>query len=110
MIPQLDPQKMERMLRQLGIKTEPIPATEVIIKTSKGDIKITNPQVIKTTMKGQVVFQVSGNVEEDIFSEEDIKLVMEQSGVEDEKKVKEALAKSQGDIVNAIMELKKTES
>jgi NACalpha-BTF3-like transcription factor len=57
-------------------------------------------------MQGQVVFQVSGNVKEQKFSDEDIKLVMEQSGIKDEDAVKQVLQETSGDIVEAIMKLK----
>ncbi len=97
---------MEQMLKKLGMKMDNIPANEVIIKTDSGDITIENPQVVKTSMKGQVVFQVSGNVKEQVFSDEDIKLAMEQSGVTDKEKVKQALQEANGDIVEAIMKLK----
>ncbi len=106
MFPGLDPKKMEQMLKKLGMKMDNIPANEVIIKTDSGDITIENPQVVKTSMKGQVVFQVSGNVKERAFSDEDIKLVMEQSGVSDKEKIKQALQETNGDIVEAIMKLK----
>jgi len=97
---------MEQMLKKLGMKMDNIPANKVIIKSDSGDITIEAPQVIKTTMKGQVVFQVSGNVKEQAFSDEDVKLVMEQSGVEDKEKIKQALKETNGDIVEAIMRLK----
>lgn len=107
MIPGMDPKKVEQMLKQLGMKMEDIPASEVIIKTDDGDITISNPQVVKTIMKDQVVYQVSGNVKEETFSEEDVKLVVNQTGIKDEKRIKQALEESKGDVVEAIMKLKK---
>ncbi len=107
MIPGMDPKKLEQTLKQLGMQMEDVHASEVIIKTDSGDITINNPQVIKTTMKGQVVYQVSGATKETAFSEEDVKLVMNQTGVKDEKKIKQALEDSKGDVVEAIMRLKK---
>lgn len=106
MFPGMDPKKMEQMLKKLGMKMDNIPANKVIIKTDSGDITIENPQVVKTSMKGQVVFQVSGNVKEQVFSDEDVKLVMEQSGIKDKEKIKQALKETNGDIVEAIMKLK----
>ncbi len=106
MFPSIDPKKMQQMMKQLGMKMDNIPAKQVIIKTDTGNITIEEPQVIKTTMNGQIVFQVSGNVKEQSFSDEDIKLVIEQSGVKDEEKVKKALQETNGDIVEAIMKLK----
>ncbi len=107
MFPGLDPKKMQQMLKKMGMKMDNIPANKVVIETDSGDITIQDPQVIKTSMKGQVVFQVSGNVKEQKFSDEDVKLVMEQSGTKDEEKIKQALKETNGDIVEAIMKLKK---
>ena len=102
----MNPKQLEGMLKQMGMKMDNISASQVVIKTDNGDITINNPQVVKTTMKGQVVYQISGNADESIFSEEDVKLVMEQSGVKDEEKVKKALHESNGEVVEAIMKLK----
>jgi nascent polypeptide-associated complex subunit alpha len=106
MFPSLDPQKMQQMLKKMGMKMDNIPATQVIIKTDSGNITIGNPQVIKTTVQGQVVFQVSGDVKEQSSSDEDIKLVIEQTGINDEKRVKQVLKETDGDIAEAIMKLK----
>jgi nascent polypeptide-associated complex subunit alpha len=108
MLPGLDPKKMQDMLKKLGMKMDNISAKQVIIKTDSGDITIDDPEVIKTTMKDQIVFQISGNVKEQSFSNEDLKIVMNQSGIKEEQKAREALQKSGGDIVKAIMELKKS--
>jgi len=95
------------MLRQLGIKAEPVKAKEVVIKTESGDITIENPEVIKTVMKDKVIYQVMTKSGE-AFSDEDIKLVMEQSGCKDVEKVKQALRETKGDIVEAIIKLKES--
>ena len=108
MFPGMDAKKMQQMLKRLGMKLDTLQANEVIIKTDSGDIIIENPQVVKTSMKGQVVFQVSGNVKEKLYSDEDVKLVIDQTGVKDEAKVKKALEESKGDIAQAIMKLKQT--
>jgi len=102
----VDPKKMQQMMKQLGMKADNVPASQVIIKTDAGDIIVDEPQVIKTTMKGQVMFQVSGNVKEKSFSDEDVKLIMEQTGVDDEKKIKELLQQNNGDVAKTIMQLK----
>ncbi len=107
MFPGLDTKKMQQMLKRMGMKMDNVPANQVIIKTDSGDIVIEEPQVIKTSMKGQVLFQVSGNVKERVFSDEDVKLVIEQSGVKDKDRVIKALQETNGDIVEAIMKLKK---
>ena len=102
----VDPKKMQQMMKQLGMKADNVPASQVIIKTDAGDIIVDEPQVIKTTMKGQVMFQVSGNVKDKSFTDEDVKLIMEQTGVDDEKKIKELLQQNNGDVAKTIMQLK----
>jgi nascent polypeptide-associated complex subunit alpha len=102
----MDPKKMQQMMKQLGMKMNNIPASQVIIKTDSGDIIVDQPEVVKTTMQGQVVFQVSGNVKEKFFSDEDVKLVMEQSRITDKDLATKALQEANGDVVKAIMKLK----
>ncbi|MEM5777289.1 MAG: nascent polypeptide-associated complex protein [Candidatus Aenigmatarchaeota archaeon] len=101
----MDPKKVEQMLKQLGMQMEDIKATQVIIKAENGDIIIDDPQVVKTTMRDQVIYQVSGKVRQEI-SQEDIKIVMDQTGIKDEEKIKKAIMEAKGDIVEAIMKLK----
>jgi nascent polypeptide-associated complex subunit alpha len=102
----MDPKKMQQMMKQLGMKMDNVPATQVIIKTDAGDIVVEEPQVVKTTMQGQIVFQVSGNVKEKSFSDEDVKLIMEQSGTNDKEQATKALQEANGDVVKAIMKIK----
>jgi len=102
----LDPKKMRQMLKMAGIKLEEVDASEVIIKRETGDLIIEEPQVMKLMMKDQVMFQVMGKIKEKLFSEEDVKLVMEQTGIKDRKKVEDVLKESKGDIAEAIMKLK----
>ncbi len=102
----MDPKKMQQMMKQLGMKMDNVPASQVIIKTDAGDIIVEEPQVVKTTMQGQIVFQVSGNVKEKSFSDEDVKLVMDQSKTTDKEQATKALQEANGDVVKAIMKLK----
>jgi len=102
----MDPKKMQQMLKKLGMKMDNISANQVIIKTDSGDITIDKPQVIKTTMKDQVVFQISGNVKQKAFTDEDVKLVVEQTGVDDKERIKELLQQNDGDVAKTIMQLK----
>ena len=102
---------MQQMMKQLGIQQVDIPATEVIIKTEEKDIIITNPSVAKVNMMGQETFQVSGEIHErehsvvPEISEEDIKTVMEQAGV-DQKTALKAIEEAEGDLAEAILKLK----
>ena len=97
---------MQQMLKKLGMKIDNIPASQVIIKTDSKDIIIDEPQVIKTTMKGQLVFQISGNVKEKSFSDEDVNLIMEQTGITDKEKIKKTLQQNNGDVAKTILQLK----
>jgi len=59
-------------------------------------------------MQGQETYQVSGEAIEEStesFSEEDVKMVASQTG-KNEEEVKGALEESDGDIADAIMNLK----
>ncbi len=101
-------------MKQLGIQQVDIPATEVIIKTEDKEIIITNPSVAKVNMMGQETFQISGNIEErelssaPQISEEDIKTVMEQAGVDKTAALK-AIEEANGDLAEAILHLQQEE-
>ena len=98
-------------MKQLGIQQVEIPATEVIIRTDKKNIIISNPSVAKVNMMGQENFQITGDVhEEEIssapeISEEDVRTVMEQAGV-DKNTAQEAIEEANGDLAEAILNLR----
>ena len=103
----LNPNLMKNLMKQ--VRMEEVPATEVVIKTTNGNLVITNPSVQRMKVQGKDLFQVSGEVVEQEtmeVSEEDIKLVMEQTSASEEA-VLEALGESDGDIAGAILLLKK---
>lgn len=109
MFPNLDPKKMQALMRQMGINQEEIDAVRVIIEKEDGKIIIENPNVVKIDMKGQENFQISGDIkeissedEEDSF-EEDVKILMEKCNCSKEEAI-EALEKSEGDLTEAMME------
>jgi len=102
-----DPNMLRNVMKQL--KMEEIPATEVVIKTSSGNIIVSNPSVQKMNMQGKDMFQISGDIsnEETIeVSEDDIKMVMDQTGCSEDSAI-DALGKSNGDLAGAILLLKK---
>ena len=107
----LDPKKMQAMMKQMGISQEEIASSKVIIeKEDGGKIIISNPSVAKINAQGQESFQISGDISEQNnekpgFSEKDIKTIREQTGCS-EKQAKQALEKT-GDLVEAIMLLRK---
>ncbi len=113
MFPGINPKQMEKAMRQMGIKSEEIDATEVIIRLNSGsELVISNPSVQKVVMAGNESFQISGEaversaeVEAEI-SEDDISIVAEKAGVSREK-AKGALEEAKGDIAEAILMLGK---
>jgi len=102
---------MQQAMRQMGIKQEELDASEVVIRLKDKDLVITDPQVTRINMSGQESFQISGAITVQPrtlkleISEDDIKTVMEQAGV-DAKTAKEALKDTNGDIAEAILALK----
>ena len=108
MFPNLDPKKMQAVMKQMGINQEEIDASRVIIeKSDNSKIIIENPSVIKIKMQGNESFQISGDVSEEAgesFSEEDIKTVIEKTGCS-KAEAEEALEKNNGDLAEAILEL-----
>jgi len=103
----INPKQLEKMARKMGMQTEQIDAEEVIIKTPENEIVISNPQVARVNMMGQDTFQISGDVSErsrEKFSEEDIKMIMEQAGVS-EAEARAALEET-NDMAEAILRLK----
>ena len=101
----INPVQMQRLMKQMGIKTEDIKASKIIIETEDKNLIIENPQVTKMTIQGQETYQIIGKTSvENKISEEDIKIVMEKANVNREK-AKEALNKTKGDIAEAIISL-----
>ncbi len=105
MFPNIDPKKMQAVMKQMGINQIEIDSSKVIIeKEDGGKIVINNPSVVKIKMQGQESFQISGEVsEEENFSEEDVKTIVEKTGCS-EKVAKESLEKT-GDLAESILEL-----
>ncbi|NOR85265.1 nascent polypeptide-associated complex protein [archaeon] len=104
----MNPKQMDKMMRQMGMKSVDIDASEVIIKCADKEIVISNPGVQKIIMMGQESFQISGEVSEksiDAFSKEDVLMVVEQTSVSEDKAMT-ALKNADGDIAEAIMSLK----
>lgn len=110
MFPNIDPRSLKKMMKQMGMNMEEIPANEVIIKQPDGkEISIKDPKVTKMKVPGQGdSFQIMGEVSEGTsvpeISEEDINMVAEQTKVSKEK-AKEAIEKANGDIAKAILSL-----
>ena len=108
---QFNQRQMQQAMKRMGIAQVDIPAKEVIIRTEEKDIIISDPQVAKVNMMGQMTFQISGTVTERSISaepdisEDDIKTVMEQADVNKEVAEK-AIKSAKGDLAEAILNLK----
>lgn len=108
----IDQRKMRRMMKQMGIKTEELEGVrEVVIKLPNKELVIPDAQVTLTEMSGQRTYQVVGEAQErgvkPEISEEDVKLVMEQAGVE-RAEAERALKEAEGDLAQAILKLKES--
>lgn len=108
MFPNIDPKKMQAVMKQMGIAQTEISSSRVIIeKTDGGKLIIENPSVTRIKMQGNESFQISGEVkeenEENDFSEEDIKTIMEKTGCSEEEAL-DALGET-GDLAGAILRL-----
>lgn len=105
---QIDPRQMKRMMQQMGIKTEEVPAKRVIIEKEDEKIILEDPSVTSIEQGGEKSYQISGGEVKIVpnIPEDDIKLVAEQSGSSDLDAAK-ALEESNGDVAEAILKLKK---
>ena len=104
----MNPAKIQGMMKKMGISQTPLNVKRVIFEIDDGNLVIDDPSVIKIMMQGQESYQVTGEAHEEsieTFSEDDVKMVVEKTG-KSETEVREALEKSNGDIAEAIMELR----
>ena len=98
---------MEKAMKKMGMKQEEIEAEQVVISCKHKKIIINNPQITKINMMGQESLQIIGDMEEvesEGFKDEDIHIVMEQTGCSREE-AKKALDEKK-DIAAAILHLK----
>ena len=112
----MDPAKLEKLMKKMNIDTGIVDAMEVIIKKNDGkEIVFSEPQVMTVNMQGNLVYQVSGETseretkedkkDEAVLKEEDVKLIMDQTG-KDKETVEKTLERLNNDLAKAIMELK----
>jgi nascent polypeptide-associated complex subunit alpha len=106
MMPGMDMGKLKKLMKDM----EQIDAQRVIIEKEGSKLIIERPQVTKINMMGQETYQIVGQAEEvkeekELFSDEDVTMVIEQTG-SDEETVRETLIKNSGDIAKTILDLK----
>lgn len=106
----ISPREAKRMMQRMGLSMDTIPdVEEVIVKTSTKEIIIERPEVAVLKLRGQQIFQITGEnivekqTEKKIeIPEEDVRLVADQTGKSMEE-AKRALEESGGDLAKAIL-------
>jgi len=123
-----DPRRMKHMMRKMGIEQEELEGVEqVLIVTRDKEIVFDAPEVVAVTAQGQTTYQVSGRGVERPrgaggapvgaavasgappararkYSEDDVQLVMQQTGAP-EAKVRAALDATDGEVAEAMIRL-----
>jgi len=108
----MNPKQMQKLMNQMGIKSEELQAERVVIEKSDGSkIVIESPSVTVIEMGGQKSFQIAGNTMEEKAGaastpEDDAAFVMKETGCSLEQAEK-ALREAGGDIAKAILSLEK---
>jgi len=104
----INPAMMKKLMKQMNMK--PVNAKRVEIYTNGEKLVINNPEVTQMKVMGETIFQIKGDVEKEEnienIPDEDIDLVMEQTGAGREQ-VEAALEETGGDLAKAIDMLKK---
>jgi len=112
----MNPRETKRMMQRMGMNMDSVPDVEqVIIRTSSKEITIDQPEVAILEMQGQKIFQViGGKIAEKapertppsasnlVVSEEDVKLVADQTGKSVEE-ARKALEECDSDLAKAIL-------
>ena len=105
----MNPRQMKKLMKQLGIKMEELDGVkEVVLRLEGKEIVLKNPVVTVMVVQGEKTYQIVPGSEEvrEVLEipEEDIQLVMEQTGVDRETALR-ALKETKGDIAEAILRL-----
>ena len=112
----INPRQMKQAMKKMGISQSEIPnVTEVIIRTRGNETVITSAQVVCIDMNGSRSYQITGNeIVRPLTSssdapgleipEEDIELVMSQTGCARDKAI-EALEATDGQPAEAIIKI-----
>ena len=105
----INPRQMNQMMKRLGINVKEIKNVEkVIIQTDEKEYIFEDAEVTIMDAQGQKTYQITGNPSiierKEEFKEEDIKLIIDQTG-KSEEEAKKALEETKGDIAEAIMKL-----
>lgn len=106
----ISPREARRMMQRMGLSMTPLPdVQEVIIRTGAKELLIENPEVSVLEIRGQKIFQVTGEkvVEKAVkrrvtIPEEDVQLVAQQAKVSLDQ-ARAALEQTNGDLAQAIL-------
>lgn len=112
----INPRETRRMMQRMGMNMDALPdVNQVIIRTSNKEITIEQPEVAILEMQGQKIFQVIGGKTTErasmkpasvaskiVVSEEDVKLVADQTGKSMEE-ARKTLEECDGDLAKAIL-------
>jgi len=105
----VSPREAKRMMQRMGLSMEGISdVEEVIIRSSRKEIIVENPEVTVLDLHGQKIFQVTGQVTEKKIEkqieipDEDVKLVADQTSRSMED-ARQALEETDGDLAKAIL-------
>jgi len=118
----LDPNKMQQMMKQMGIDIDELDAEEVIIRTSDEELVFTDADVQRMDAQGQQTYNIVGEPErrdrgeslespsedaddtDDGIPQDDVELVAQRAGAS-ESEAREALEATDGDLAAAIEHL-----
>lgn len=105
----MDPRQMKKLMRQLGIRMEELEGVkEVVLRLEGKEIVLKEPAVTVMVVQGEKTYQIVPGSEEvrEVLEipEEDVQLVMEQTGADRETALK-VLKETKGDIAEAILKL-----
>ncbi len=106
----ISPRDAKRMMQRMGLRMGQMPDVQkVIFRMGTKDIIVENPEVSVLDLRGQKIFQVTGEkITEKLVKksftipEEDIRLVADQTGKSMDE-AKKALENTEGDLAKAIL-------
>ncbi|MDL5361872.1 nascent polypeptide-associated complex protein [Halalkalicoccus sp. NIPERK01] len=118
----LDPRKMEQMMKQMGIDTEEIDATEIVIRTPDEELVFSDADVTRIDAQGQQTYQIVGEpetresgadageagdeaaIEGADIPADDIEIVTMRTGASEDE-ARDALEAADGDLASAVERL-----
>ena len=108
----ISPREARRLMQRMGLNMAPMPEVQqVIFKTSTKEIVVEDPEVAVISLRGQKIFQVTGEKITEkaletkpklVIPEEDVQLVANQTGKSLEE-ARRALEETEGDLAKAIL-------